>query len=164
MGGAACKHCRLLASAVLYHYFTVTCTESILNSFCLMIMGSAASTRSKPASRYQSFIMCLNPVEHCLEVPIVRWYMRRRKTAAFEYGPVELSQMTLAAAKEICMCIYTYTDISFYTYKYTHAISICICVCMYIYIYIWEGLADGPLPFCGWVNSTLARLNSIGAD
>ncbi|CAE7649793.1 DMXL1 [Symbiodinium sp. KB8] len=34
-------------------------------------------------------------------VPIVRWYMRRRKTAAFEYGPVELSQMTLAAAKEL---------------------------------------------------------------
>ena len=73
----------------------------------------------------------------------------------------------------VCVCMYINI-----TYKYK---------CIYIYVIpppamdlpfscVWEphhtkmvdpwgeGLADGPLPFCGWVNSTLARLNSIGAD
>ena len=36
----------------------------------------------------------------CNEVPALRWYLRRRRQRSFEYGPVELSEMTLAAAKE----------------------------------------------------------------
>ncbi|CAJ1461870.1 unnamed protein product, partial [Effrenium voratum] len=34
-------------------------------------------------------------------VPALRWYLRRRRQRSFEYGPVELSEMTLAAAKEL---------------------------------------------------------------
>ena len=34
------------------------------------------------------------------QVPLVRWYLDRRKRKSFEYGPLELKEMTLNAAKE----------------------------------------------------------------
>jgi len=46
-------------------------------------------------------IACLAAGTLITAVPVARWYLRRRKNAAFEFGPVELSQMTLKAAKEL---------------------------------------------------------------
>ncbi|CAK8992339.1 unnamed protein product [Durusdinium trenchii] len=67
----------------------------------MAVESKLAGSGEKGSSRLtSSFWLGLLAVGTCaVAVPVIRWYYRKRKT--FEYGPLELEEMTLKAAKEL---------------------------------------------------------------